>query len=98
MDAWVGWVIAGAGLILTFAAFFIGRQSAARNDGERWGRLEAMISRQGTDFEKLDKKLDKVIEASARGDAELEKKFDESIRRLHTRLDDHVNQYHKQKE
>ncbi len=55
------WVIAGAGLILTFAAFFLGRQSAARSDGERWGRLEAMIARQGIDFEKLDEKLDKWI-------------------------------------
>ena len=83
------------GGIMCIMTFFIGRITAAKSDGERWGKLEAILERNGKDIEKLGEKLDKFTEESNRANSELAKRFDESIRRLHARLDEHLRHDHK---
>jgi hypothetical protein len=79
---------------MAVVGFFGGQKAGAKNDGERWGRLEATLDRQGKDIEKLGDKLDKFIEESARGDSDIIKRFDDSIRRLHNRIDEHIANMH----
>ena len=82
------------GGIICIMTFFIGRMTAAKNDGERWGKLEAILERNGKDIERLGEKLDKFTEESNRANSELAKRFDESVRRLHARMDEHIATFH----
>lgn len=75
---WV--VIAG---IIGIATFFIGRTTAAKNDGERWGELKADIRHMKDDISEIKVSLEKNS-----------KDTKESIRRVHERLDEHLRVDH----
>ena len=78
-------------LILALATFFVGRLTVAkkdgRDDGERWARLEVTLEH----FEKQVRKDLSEIKASIEKN---ESSTKESIRRLHERIDNHLEQQH----
>lgn len=73
-------IIAG---IIGIITFFIGRQSAAKNDGQEWGELKSDIRHIKGDIEEIKGTV---------GDSN--RSLKESIRRLHKRIDDHERDYH----
>jgi hypothetical protein len=84
----IGVLIAVAGVLISAATFFIGRQTAAKVDskveGERWGELNANI-----------KHILKSISGIEEKEIRNAEKVEHSIKRLHERIDEHINEYHK---
>ena len=92
-------------LVLALATFFIGKWTAAKSLGERWGRIETTI-------ENIEKSIDR-IETTSRDDLKeqreeykreikelqaamkaADKDTDESIKRIHDRIDGHIRDFH----
>jgi hypothetical protein len=72
-----------AGLLLGAASFYIGRMSAAKNEGATLAKIEK-------DIEFLVKQMAIVQEALEKQNS----KYDDSIRRLHDRINEHERLYH----
>lgn len=79
----IGLLFGAIACIIGLAGFFGGRQSAAKNDGERWGRLEANL-----DF------IQKDLKEIKSTNAENAKSTRESLRRVHERIDNHLKNDH----
>lgn len=81
MESGLTWaVITG---IICIATFFVGRTSAAKNDGERWGTLTADIRHMKDDISDIKVSLEKNTRDTK-----------ESIRRIHERIDEHLRREH----
>lgn len=79
----IGLLVALVAGIIGFATFFLGRQSAAKNDGERWGKLEATLQHMQDDLREIKNTM-----------AENAKSTKESLRRVHDRIDNHLREQH----
>lgn len=83
----IGLLIALVGGIIGVATFFIGRQTAAKKDGEQWGEFKAELK---TDITYIKRDVGEI--KSSVNDNSRENR--ESIRRVHDRLDAHLREDH----
>ena len=79
----LGLLIAVVGGAIGVSTFFIGRQSAAKSEGERWGKMESAL-------EHIQRDILEVKELAA-GNSRNTK---EAIRRVHERVDSHLRDDH----
>jgi len=93
-----GLIAALIGCIIGVITFFVGRQSAAKKDGQEWGAFQAEL-KTDISYIKRDVSEIKVSVADSKNDtmAAIVKEGDNrriSIRRLHEKFDDHLVKYH----
>jgi alpha-D-ribose 1-methylphosphonate 5-triphosphate diphosphatase PhnM len=89
------------GILIAIIAGLIGVATYSKSvkkttiaDGVRWGRWEEKQDRIEKDIEKIIDKLDKHNENAQKANDELAKRFDDSVRRVHQRIDDHLRSEH----
>lgn len=98
MTVEIGALIALIGFLISAAAFFIGRTTAAKTDGERQGALYADISYIKEELKNLSSDIKAInvtkifTELQRLSDENL--RFQKSIKRLHSRIDEHLKNEH----
>lgn len=90
----VGVLTAVIAVVVATATFFIGRQSAAKNDGSEWGALKSDISHIMNDVQEIKLDVKDTRADYMRDISELRREFRQSTRRVHKRIDDHEEKYH----
>jgi len=78
-----GLLLAASAGLIGLSTFYIGRQSAAKKEGERWGKIEATLQHMQRDIAELKESLS--------GNARESKG---TIRRAHERIDAHLREDH----
>jgi hypothetical protein len=78
-----GLLLAGSAGLIGLATFYIGRQSAAKKEGERWGKIEVSLQHMQRDI----LEVKELVAENARG-------YKNAIRRVHERLDAHLRDDH----
>lgn len=76
-------LIAVVGCAVGIMTFFIGRQSVAKNDGERWGKLEAKL-------EHIQESLSEIKTTMVKNANDTK----ESLKNVHERIDNHLRDEH----
>lgn len=69
--------------IIAIAVFFLGRQTVAKTDGERWGKLEATLGHMQGDISEIKTAISRNAESTKL-----------SLRRVHERIDTHLREDH----
>ena len=87
MSVDIGILISAVSVTLALAGFFIGRVTAAKKAGAEDATALTSITK---DIAYIQKDLSGIRDAVERS----QKSTDESIRRLHDRIDEHVKEYH----
>lgn len=77
------------GLFFTIGSFYIGRVSAAKNEGKNEG---ATLAGMAKDIQYISEEVKSIRETLDKRDT----KYDDSIRRLHDKFDEHILKYHSQ--
>lgn len=76
-------IFAAIACIIGVSSFVGGKQSASKNDGERWGKLEATLQYMQSDLSEIKTTM-----------SDNAKNTRDSLRRLHERIDNHLRNDH----
>lgn len=87
-------VIAVLGAALATATFFAGRQTAAKSSGQEWGRLLSDVGHIKTTLDDMERRWNGETKAIHIEIAKETAERKESIRRLHERIDEHLEKHH----
>lgn len=98
MSVELGIIFAFIACVIGVATFFIGRQTAAKNEGKAEGSsftgVLKDIEYMKVDISKILDKLDKLDNNYNQGFKDIKKDVSESVRRLHERIDAHLREDH----
>ena len=83
MNVEVGFIFSVVACGIGVITFFLGQTVRAKNDGERWGRLESTLEHIQNDLTSIKQNVIKNYDESKR-----------SIERIHDRLDNHLRHDH----
>ncbi len=87
-------VVAVLGAALAVATFFAGRQTAAKSSGQEWGRLLGDVEHIKASLDGMGRRWDGETKALYGEIAKEAADRKESVRRLHERMDEHIEKYH----
>ncbi len=87
-------VVAVLGAALATATFFAGRQTAAKSSGQEWGRLLGDVEHIKASVDAMGRRWDSDTKTLRKEIMQEEAERKESVRRLHVRIDEHIEKYH----
>lgn len=94
----IGILISVLGVGLSVLTFFIGQKAGAKKEGEKQGSLLTELAYIKQDLSELKKDFKQInvekIHCELNELRSRQVQFDESVRRLHNRIDDHLSRQH----
>lgn len=88
-------LIAIIGCALAILTFYLGRMSAAKNDGEEWGELRTDLKYMKSEMSDIKKMLETTQAHTNEAIDKMQKETKDSLRRIHDRIDEHLRSDHK---